>query len=148
MSNISATTETEQTVLSFREDPSFRTESSRTFHLGSGHYRTELYAEPVFFRNQDGELEHIDNRLVKTEKGLTNTAGSVRVSLENGCSVAVTQESYTLSYRLNETAAVIPEVISSVFPYDTIDPSAPPTESTVRYAEILPGIDIDLRSHP
>ncbi len=148
MSNISATNETEQTVLSFREEPSFRTESSRTFHLGSGHYRTELYAEPIFFRNPDGELEHIDNRLVKTEKGLTNTAGSVRVSLEPGCSVAVTYDRHTLSYRLNETAAVMPEAVTSVFPYDTIDPSAPPTESTVRYAEILPGIDIDCTVTP
>ncbi len=34
---------TEHAVLFFREDPSFRTECSRTFSLGSGHLRTELY---------------------------------------------------------------------------------------------------------
>ena len=43
MSHRSAVNETEHAVLFFREDPSFRTECSRTFSLGSGHMRTELY---------------------------------------------------------------------------------------------------------
>ncbi len=43
MSHIPTVNETEHAVLFFREDPSFRTECNRTFSLGSGHMRTELY---------------------------------------------------------------------------------------------------------
>ncbi|PKM82769.1 MAG: hypothetical protein CVU89_04515 [Firmicutes bacterium HGW-Firmicutes-14] len=59
-----------------------RTEYSKTFKINDSEFKTEVYQEPVHYRNEKNELADIDNTLVESaEKGFAfeNRANSFKV---------------------------------------------------------------------
>ena len=61
--------------------PRLRTETSRTFIGPEGSYKTSIYAEPVNYRDDDGEWQLIDNELKSDGTVLRNRAGEYRLEL-------------------------------------------------------------------
>ena len=63
------------------EIPSFRSEDSDTYATSGGVYMTRVYAKPINYQAADGSWEPIDDSLVPSAGGFTNTADADRVSL-------------------------------------------------------------------
>ncbi|MCL6472752.1 MAG: DNRLRE domain-containing protein [Firmicutes bacterium] len=84
-----------------------KTLNSKTTNLGNGKYRTEVYSEPIHFKNSDGELQDIDNSLVESKKegfAFENKANSFKVFFaENTISnnlVRVVSGKHTVEWKL------------------------------------------------
>lgn len=78
-----------------------RTEYSKEFRLSNGLHLAAVYQEPVHYE-KDGKWADIDNTLAASTQGYANTAGSWDVCFPQTIAgaVSVTQDGYTLSFRL------------------------------------------------
>jgi RHS repeat-associated protein len=140
-----------------KELPDERTATSSTFELHSGLRETRVYANPINYKEADGDWEPIDEGLEETDDGaIVNGASSVDVSLptelQEGAARLTIGEEWIASKLLSidtepvevDSGAAVYEstTANTVFEYTTLpeglkedivleDPSSP---SSVRYA--------------
>lgn len=92
-----------------REVEGDRTEGSRTFVLSDGSRKTELYPDAINYRDSNGELQPIDNTLVRQSDGaLTNKANPLSIKLPktlSGDAVKVAHAGRSVTFKLRGAKA-------------------------------------------
>jgi RHS repeat-associated protein len=117
------------------EISSARTATSQTFQLEDGSRETQIFQQPINYRDEEGQWKPIEEGLEPADNGagLTNGANSFDLSLPNrvgGGAVRLSEDSEWVSYRLlgSETEPVVLE------------------GDTASYESENPGISFDLAS--
>lgn len=106
--SVSATSEEPQKI---REVAELRTENSKTFELDNGQYVCEVYTTPIHFKNDDNQLQEINNTIkyadTKEEYIYTNTDNAWHIyfadSISQERAVLLEKDGYSLSFSLADS---------------------------------------------
>ena len=139
-----------------RELPEKRTEYGKVFQLDPKHFQAVTYAVPIHERGQNGAWAEID-RSFHAEAAALHSANArmhVQCQTANAHSFVTVQDAdgYTLSYGLENAQAVAPVAEdAAVMAEPTIEALRErplQLDGCVRYAGILPGVDLVCRTQP
>lgn len=117
------------------EDIGLRSEGSETYKLQTGLRQTELFAEPRWYRDAEGEWERVDPRVSadRSQDGVLRSSGA-------GWSASFASTGVSVSFEGREASLAIPGVKNAARPeLDQKDPT------TVRYRGVWPGVDLRYR---
>ena len=134
-----------------REMKEKRTQTSKLYDLGGGHYQAVLYPEPVHIKNAQGEWEEIDHTLTRKEKVLMNESSDLSVQFAPGGGIALSRGTHTLSWILPDAQPVEAEEeipTEKKLPLFPRHPEDRVLESTVQYPELFPGVDMTAQILP
>ena len=136
--------------------PEKRTEYGKVFQLDPKHFQAVTYAMPIHERGQNGAWAEID-RSFHAEAAALHSANArmhVQCQAANAHSFVTVQDAdgYTLSYGLENAQAVAPVAEdAAVMAEPTIEALRErplQLDGCVRYAGILPGVDLVCRTQP
>ena len=139
-----------------RELPEKRTEYGKVFQLDPKHFQAVTYAMPIHERGQNGAWAEIDRNFHAEAAALhsANARMHVQCQTANAHSFVTVQDAdgYTLSYGLENAQAVAPVIEdAAVMAEPTIEALRErplQLDGCVRYAGILPGVDLVCRTQP
>ena len=139
-----------------RELPEKRTEYGKVFQLDPKHFQAVTYAMPIHERGQNGAWAEID-RSFHAEAAALHSANArmhVQCQAANAHSFVTVQDAdgYTLSYGLENAQAVAPvaeDAAAMAEPtIEALRERPLQLDGCVRYAGILPGVDLVCRTQP
>lgn len=93
------------------EENTLRTEDSKTFAQKDGTFVVASYDEPVHYKNSEGKLVDINNRLTLVNSAYQNKDNLVKMSL--GEKSFVEKNGYTLSWKLIDAKESKPEILEN-----------------------------------
>lgn len=139
-----------------RELPEKRTEYGKVFQLDPKHFQAVTYAVPIHERGQNGAWAEID-RSFHAEAAALHSANArmhVQCQTTNAHSFVTVQDAdgYTLSYGLENAQVVAPvteDAAAMAEPtIEALRERPLQLDGCVRYAGILPGVDLVCRTQP
>ena len=122
-----------------------RSEYSQTFQNPDGTFTAYIYTTPIFYRDADGELTQIDNRIVRQNDGsYTNAANELKVKFadirEDGKAVSLSYKDYALAFSPQNVNANVVEYTDQ---YEDLQlPETIPEGNSVLYQNVYDNVDM------
>jgi hypothetical protein len=129
-----------------------RTENSKTFLLDNGQYQVDVYASDIYYRDSNGSLQEISNKLVAADSDsgyeYTNEANSWHSSFKEDLSskdaVSISQGDYSVSFNIMgaeaKTSAALSDTLKSS--ESVLDRTYSEDNRVVMYKGVFPSTDI------
>ncbi len=103
-----------------------RTINSKVYRVDSENMAAYVYAEPIHYTDDEGKLAEIDNTIVASKEGFTNTAGAAEINFAGQADasplVEITSGDSQMSFSLQGAAKAVPTTDANNITYPGVRP--------------------------